>query len=71
MTYTDPDVTTDVTDKWVVIWFPPEGDSQRTFRSEAKAREFAARSDTDANPADWNPILERRRTIVETEQVAL
>lgn len=58
-----------VVEEWVVLWFPPEGDRDKRFTDEAKARRFARREDV----AEWNPLLDHRvtTTTVKSEFVPL
>lgn len=60
---------TKATEDWVILWFPPDADRNRKFRSEESARAFAATEEV----ASWNPLMELRRvtTIVETTMVPL
>jgi len=54
--------TQETTQKWVVLWFPPESDKFRSFTSEPEARLFAARDDV----APWHPLLEERTVTTTT-----
>lgn len=48
-----------VTEKWVVVWFPPDApERERRFDTERAARRFAASADV----AVWNPLLDHRIT---------
>lgn len=54
-----PDETVTVTDRWVVVWFPPDApERERSFDTEDAARRFAAKDDIAA----WAPLLDHRIT---------
>jgi hypothetical protein len=56
-----------IAEKFVVVWFPPEGDRERTFTLEVPARTFAAKRGV----GDWNPILLRRVTVTDVTETML
>lgn len=55
----------EVTEKWVVIYFDPEGDHRQPRDSEYSARRFCAREEI----ARWNPLIEKITTTVRREFV--
>lgn len=57
-----------ITERWMVLWFPPDAaERQRTFATVDAARNFARSEDV----ADWNPLIEHQITTVITELVPI
>ncbi len=63
----------EIIESWVVAWFPPYGDKEKTFKSEEAARRFAAREDTYEHEGitQWNPILFHRVKTIDVEETIL
>lgn len=55
----------EVTVKWEVLYFAPDGDHRQPRGTEEAARRFAAREDI----VRWNPIIEKITTTVRREFV--
>lgn len=55
----------EVSTKWVVTYFAPDGDHRQPRESEASARRFANREDVRI----WNPIIEEITTTVEVRVI--
>jgi len=61
------------TDEFIVLWFPPDADRERKFKTEEAARNFIdTHEDKNARMVkDWNPILTIRTTIVNETEIPL
>lgn len=55
----------EVTEKYVVVYFAPDGDHRQPRPTEASARRFAERDDVRR----WNPIIEKITTTVRREYI--
>lgn len=62
-------MSTTIDTRYVILWFPPDGDKRKAFTDEGRAREFAANNEV----ANWHPLMERLTvtTITETELIPL
>lgn len=56
-----------ITERWIIVWFAPDGDHLKKFNTETAAREFAKTDDVK----DWNPLMEHQTTTVKTELIPL
>jgi hypothetical protein len=63
----------ETTERWIVLWFPPEGDKQKTFTDEGSARRFAAREDDYevTGIAQHAPLLLHRIVVTETTEMVV